>query len=391
VLRDRATNYLREGMLWKPVRRLIGNGVSGEGPSWKPRREMMRPLFSARHVGSLVERMALAIGEAVDALDRHARTGHPIDVGVEMTRIVHRALIRAFFGGRISATDADRLGPAIATAFTSLGPRMVLPFVPQSVPLPGDRAFLRAVRMVDQVMFPLVRESRQRAALDDDDLVTLLCRARDGNGKGLDDREIRDDIVSIFVAATETTAMALTWLWVVLDTNPEVADRMRDEIDRVVGSAVPGPAHLGELRYTKTVLQELLRLYPVAWFFPRTAKDPDVIDGVRVDAGATVILSPYLTQRMEGVWERPLVFDPERFAPGREERHHRFAYFPFAAGPHQCLGSHFFIVEAQLIIAAMLSRYRAGLRGRARVLGQAAVTLRPRRRVEMVLRPAKRP
>jgi cytochrome P450 len=384
VLRDNAANYLREGMLWKPVRRLVGNGISSEGPTWKRRRKMVQPLFSAKHIASLVERMAHSVNEGVDALDPYARSGQPIDVAAEMTRIVQRALVHAFFGGRISPADADRLGPAIDTAFTSLGPRMLLPFVPHSVPLPGDRAFLRAVRTVDEVMYPLVRESRRDTTADD--LVTLLCQARDEDGNGLEDQDVRDDVVGIFVAGTETSAMALSWLWTALEAHPEVAAGVRDEVERVVGSQPVQGSHVAQLRYTRMVLQELLRLYPVAWMIPRTAKERDTIGGVSVDAGATVLVSPYITHRLEGTWQDPLVFDPQRFAPGRDELRHRYAYFPFGAGAHHCIGSHFFTVEATLIVATMLSRYRTTLSGPAASI-QPAATLRPRGRVDMLLAP----
>lgn len=385
VLRERADNYLREGMLWSPVRRLIGSGISGEGPRWAPRRRLLQPMFSAKHIGALLPPLAQAITEAVADLDPYAETGEPFDVPAAMTRIVHRALIRAFFGDRVTMAEADRLGPAIATAFTSLGARMVLPFVPHQVPLPGDRAFRRAVRTVDEVMVPLVRQ--RRLDNEDGDLVTLLCQARETDGQLLDDQAIRDDIVSIFVAATETTAMALTWLWVALDANPAVAAKVRDEVGAVVGSAPLAPAHLPNLRYLKMVLQELLRMYPVAWFFPRAVQAPDVIGGTPVEAGATVLLSPYLTQRMERVWDRPQVFDPQRFAPGRAAGRHRFAYFPFAAGPHQCLGNHLFLAEAALVVAAMVSRFSTQLRCESPVTPRAAVTLRPSQDVAMTIAP----
>jgi cytochrome P450 len=385
VLRDHAGNYPREGMLWKPVRRLVGNGISSEGPTWRRRRTMVQPLFSARHISSLADRMAGTVVEAVDALDPYARSGRPIDVAAEMTRIVQRALVRAFFGGRISPADADRLGPAIDAAFTSLGPRMLLPFVPHSVPLPGDRAFQRAVRTVDEVMYPLVRESR-RPGTDADDLVTLLCRARDARG-GLDDEQVRDDVVGIFVAGTETSAMALTWLWVAFEAHPEVAAGVRDEVGRVVGSRPPVAADVAALSYTRMVLQELLRLYPVAWIIPRTATESDEIGGVPVGAGSTVLVSPYLTHRMEGFWQRPDAFDPQRFAAGGgDEPRHRYSYLPFGAGAHHCIGSHFFTVEATLIVAALLSRYRTAMCGPPPTIGPAA-TLRPRRRVTMLLKP----
>jgi cytochrome P450 len=168
--------------------------------------------------------------------------------------------------------------------------------------------------------------------------------------------------------------VALTWLWVVLDAEPDIAARLYAEVD------AGGPA-----RYTRMVMQELLRLYPVGWIIPRTVLRPDTIDGVPIEAGATIVLSPFLTHRLPDVWPRPLVFDPERFAGGEPRR--RFAYFPFSGGPHQCLGSHFFTVEAQLVVSALLRRFRPVLCGRGPVGRRAAVTLRPRRPVTLLLNP----
>jgi cytochrome P450 len=388
VLRDRAENYRRDGMLWKPLRRLNGDGIASEGPSWEASRRLIQPLFSGKNVAALIDPMAKEIERGVDGLDGAARSGEALDVTVEMTRIVHRALVRAFFGGRISLDDADALGAAIATAFTSLGSRMLLPFVSESIPLPGDAAFARAVRTVDDVIFPLVRSGRASTAdgAAGSDIVSLLSAARDGDGNGLNDRQIRDDVVAMFVAGTETTALVLTWLWVLHDMHPLVAAKLHGEVTRVVGSGPPTRAHLPELRYTKMVLQEVMRLYPVGWIIPRTVRDPDVLEGVRIDGGATVFLSPYLTHRMEDFWPRPDVFDPERFLPERSTARHRFAYFPFGGGIHQCLGSHFFTVEAQLIVASMLSRYRPMVASAAQVTPQASASLRPRGKVEMVLR-----
>jgi cytochrome P450 len=135
----------------------------------------------------------------------------------------------------------------------------------------------------------------------------------------------------------------------------------------------------------------LLRLYPVGWIIPRKARDSDVVGGTQISAGATVLISPYLTHRLDGLWERPLAFDPERFAPDRGERRHRFSYFPFGGGPHQCLGSHFFTVEAQLVVAALLSRYRPRLCSSPSVEPRAAASLRPAERVRISLRPIEHP
>jgi cytochrome P450 len=386
ILVDRADNYLRGDMLWRPVRQLIGWGLGNEGTTHAASRTRIQPLFSSRNVGSLVDLMAATVAEAVDELDRYSVTGQPVDAGAVMTRVVNRTIVRAFFGDRIGGADAEALGDSIATAFASLGARLLLPFVPDAVPLPGGRAFRRAVRTVDRVMYPLIRRCRADTG-PRGDVVSLLCRARDERGVGLDDRQVRDDLVAVFVAGSETTSVALTWLWVVLDRHPEVDAALTEEVHRVVGTARPDATHLFELRYTRLVLQELLRLYPSGWLIPRTAQDADTIDGVPVGAGATVLVSPYVTHRLPGLWPDPEDFDPQRFTPERVRRRHRFAYFPFGGGTHQCLGSHFFTVQAQLIVASLVSRYRIRRVGRGPVRPRASVTLRPRRPVQIVLRP----
>jgi cytochrome P450 len=201
---------------------------------------------------------------------------------------------------------------------------------------------------------------------------------------------VRDGIVSLFVAGTETTMTALTFLWGALDAHPDVARRLYDEIDEVVGAGRPRRAHLPRLVYTKMVLDELLRLYSVGWILPRVVVSDDVIGGVRIPAGSTVLVSPYLTHRLPDVWPDPGAFDPERFAPHREERRNRFAYLAFGAGPHRCVGSFFFTVEAALIVATILTRYRPVLDAARPDAGrlpaaQPGLTLKPRRRAEISL------
>lgn len=384
VFRDRVDNFVREGMLWKPLRRLFGTGLGMDGPAWARSRQLMLPVFSSRNVATLMGELTAALTEAIDELERYARAGEPIDTRAEMTRLIHRALIRVFIGEGMSTADADRLGHAVTAGFTSIGARLLLPFVPDSVPLPGDAAFMRAVRLADSIVTPLVQQRRREGATGND-LVSLLCRARDENGDPLDEEMVRNDVVAMFAGASETSAVALTWLWILLDRHPEVAARLYDEVDSVVGDDQPGPAHVPKLVYTKQVLQELLRLYPVGWIIPRTAREADVVGGVAIPAGSTVLASPYLTHRMERYWERPYDFDPDRFAPERSARRVPSSYVPFGLGAHQCLGSHFFTVEAQLIVAIMFSRFRVHVHRSASVVPQAAATLRPRGRVEVML------
>jgi cytochrome P450 len=390
VLRDNAANYRREGMMWKPLSRLVGE-PSGADPAWPLKRNTFQTLLTGKNIETFTDEMAVTIAGAVDELGRRVGTGVPVDASAEMTRIVYRAITRIFVGDKLSMSEVDELGRAITIATTSsFRSRMLLPFVPNSFPLPGDRAFQRAVQDVDDIIMPIVRESRRHEA-DGSDIVSLLLRTRAEDGTGLDDRDVRDGIVSLFVAGTETTVTALTWLWVVLDAHPKLASKLYAEIDRVVGMDQPVRSHLSDLRYTKMVLQELLRMYSIGWITPRTVAADDIIDGVRIKRGATVLISPYLTHRLPEVWPRPQTFDPERFAPGNSR--HRFAYLAFGAGPHQCVGSLFFTVEAQLILATLISRFRPVLH-RSQVSSpmelQVGLTLKPRQRVEISLQHGRR-
>jgi cytochrome P450 len=391
ILRDKAANYERagDGLFWRPIRRLFGEGILGEGQIWGASRRILQPLFTAKRVEAMVDGMATAIGAAVDELSQPCQEGRSIDLGGELTRIVCQAMMRVLFADKISLSDAMRVVAAQDTIATAVLPRIAVPFAPLSLPMPGDRAFRNAVQIVDEVLLPVVREARRRRD-DGDDVISTLCRARTDDGRELDERQVRNDTVAMFAATTETTINLLTWLFPHLHARPEVATRLQDEVDRVVGNDQVGPQHLPELRYTKMVLDELLRLYPIGWLIPRRAMAADVVGGVRVDAGATIMISPFITQRLTAYWDRPELFDPERFSPENVRRRHRYAHFPFGGGPHQCLGMYLFYLEAQLIVATLLTRFRVRPHDPAVPAPRLAASLRPRDKVEVTLLPRER-
>ncbi|HEY0699200.1 MAG TPA: cytochrome P450 [Micromonospora sp.] len=391
VLQGNASNYVRDGkgMLWRPVKRLFGEGILAEGQVWEASRRTLQPLFTAKRVQVLVDRMSDAVTAAVDELEKPAREGRPIDVGAELSRIVCRAIMHVLFADKVSVPDALRIVAAQDAIATAIVTRLVVPFVPNSVPMPGDRTFLRGVQTIDEVLLPVVRQARANPS-DSDDIISTLSRARDAAGRPLDERQVRNDAVAMFATTTETTFGVLTWLWPILQAHPHVAQRLYDEVEQVVGAGPVRQHHLSELRYTRMVLEELLRLYPVGWLIPRTAAGEDVIGGVRIPRGASIFISPYLTQRMRTFWDDPETFDPERFAPERVKRRHRYTHYPFGGGQHACLGQYLFYLESQLIVATILSRFRFHLADPTIPVPQVAASLRPKDRVEMTLQPLQR-
>ncbi|MDL4776885.1 cytochrome P450 [Actinomadura xylanilytica] len=382
VLYDNKENYQRQGWLWRPLSRLIGD-PSGSDDLWWTKREVFQNLVSGPSIKRFSDAMARTISASVQEMAARAENGRPLDAADEMARIVYRAITKVLIGDKITNDQADRIGAALQAASAALRPRLAFPFVPNAVPFPGDRTFRRAVRVVDSLVFPIV-EQAQRQGSDGEDIVSRLLQARTADGQRFDLQQLRDGLVSLFVAGTETTTIALTFLWTVLDSQPQVAETLQQEVDRVVGDGPITGAHLLELGYARKVALEMLRLYPPGWMLPRMVANDDVIGGVPIKGGSLIVMSPYLTHRLPDVWENPLEFDPGRHDPGQQR--HRFAYMTFGGGPHACVGKQFFTAEVQLILAAITSRFRPQVVGSPPTRPQLGLTLRPRQRVQIRLR-----
>ncbi|MEU5876797.1 cytochrome P450 [Spirillospora sp. NPDC047279] len=388
VLRRESENFVRDGLFWRPLHSLFGgDSIMSEGAEWELSKRVLQPVFSTKNVRALTQGMADAINAAVGTLDAPARSGTPVQVLPEMNRIVNETVIQVLFGKKISQTEADRLIPAMEQIATAIAFRFLLPFVPKSLPLPGDRAFTAAVELMDEVLYELVDRFRDDPG-DGFDIFTALYQARAASEGRLDDTWIRNNLLSMWATSTETTTVALTWLWPTLIQHPDVADRLRAEIDGVVGTDPVRPDHLHRLPYVRQVVQELLRLYPVGWIFPRIATQATSLGDVPIKAGQTVLISPFLTHRLASVWDRPLEFDPDRFSPEASRGRHRYAYFPFGGGPHMCIGRHVFNAEAELILTSILSRFRPNVTELGPVPPKIGATIRPRDDIEMILTPA---
>ncbi|WP_052423497.1 cytochrome P450 [Nonomuraea candida] len=387
VLKTEWTKFAREGMFWRPLHRVTGQSILGDGDGWASTRKILAPLFTPRYIDSLAQDMADIIDECTVGLEGFAATGRPVDGAHQMTTIVNQAVIKVLFGGRISRDTAERLAPEFATCATSIGFRLLFPFAPYSIKVPGDRAFLRSAKKIDEIVYPLIEQAQRENSRNKEVVSALLSARLEHDGKA-DLRQVRDDLVSIYGAASETTAMSLTWLWSVLHDHPDVNARLREEIDRVVGGEPVRPEHVTRLPYLRMVLQELLRVHPPGWIIPRQAVEDTEIGGVPIKAGSQVLVSPYTTHRLAEFWDRPHEFDPDRWADEKAVVKHRYSFFPFGAGPHVCLGQHLFYVGAPLVIANVLSRYRPELTNPQRLTPVPGASVRPKEKLWLRLHPA---
>lgn len=243
----------------------------------------------------------------------------------------------------------------------------------------------QAIRESDAVVYHIIHD-RRRSDTDRGDLLSMLLAARDEEtGEGLSDKELRDEVQTFLGAGNETTAVTLAWAWYLLSRHPEVDRKMRAELSTVLNGRVPTFADLPQLRYTRMIIDETLRLYPPAWAMARSTIGEDEIGGYHIPAKALVILSPYVTQRRPDFWPNPEGFDPEHFTAERSADRPRYAYFPFGGGPRQCIGNEFALMEATFVLATVAQRYRLHLVPGHPVEPYPIFTLRPRHGVLMTL------
>jgi cytochrome P450 len=227
---------------------------------------------------------------------------------------------------------------------------------------------------------------RRNQYTDTGDLLSMLLLARDEEmGQGMDDQQVRDEVITLLIAGHETVSTALTWTWDLLSQYPHVERQLHTELDNVLGGHLPKVEHLAKLSYTRMVLEEALRLYPPAWIFGRKAIADDEIGGYSIPANSIIVLSPYITHRHPAFWGNPEVFDPERFIPKRSTDRPHFAYFPFGGGPRMCIGNNFALMEMQLILATVAQRYKLRLVPGHPVEPEACLSLRPRYGLPMTL------
>lgn len=364
----------------------LGEGLlTSEGEFHTRQRRLAQPAFHRQRIGGYGADM---VRRAVETRERWV-AGDVLDLDGEMMRLTLAIVSTSLFGTDVAVT-ASEIREDLSTII-SLFPRFSLPLfgLIQKLPLPSNARFDRAVGRLDGIVHRLIAE-RRAAGGDRGDLLSMLLLAQDaeGDGGGMSDRQLRDEVVTLLLAGHETTSNALTWTWYLLSQNPGVEARWREEMRTVLDGRPPAFEDLPALKYTEMVLAESMRLFPPAWGIGRRALRDVAVGGFKVAAGAILALSPYVVHRDERFWPDPLRFDPERFTPEARAARARFAYFPFGGGARSCIGESFAWMEGVLLLAAIGQRWRLRLAPGHPVEPQALITLRPRYGMRMIAEPA---
>lgn len=386
VLQDNHRNYNRDNISFTLLKPALGNGLLvTDGDFWLRQRRLMQPAFHRQRIATFGSLMVDAAVALLGRWEPIAARRTAVNVADEMMAVTLSIATKTLFSTDISA-EVEVVRRATAVITEDFMFRLSTPFYPSlNVPTLRNRRFAATMREIDRVVYGIIAE-RRRSGADPGDLLSMLMEARDEeSGAAMDDRQLRDEVITLLMAGHETTAVAMTWVWYLLSKHPAVQQRLHQELAEVLGGRTPTLDDLPKLKYTRMVIDETMRLYPPAYYSSRNAVQDDEICGYHIPAGAFVGISPYVIHRQPALWENPEGFDPERFTPERAANRPRFAYIPFLAGPHQCIGNTFALVEAQLILATVAQRYRLELVPGHRVEAVPAVTLRPRDGVWMTL------
>lgn len=372
VLQEHPTRYSK-GDLFDSLRFLLGDGLFfSEGAEWRAQRRTVRPSFHPTNLGRLVPLMRECLDEALPALDHAATHGASVDLYALMSRFALDVTCRSLFGNTLSSTTRARVGALVEELAELIDTRMFSVFqsLPMWVPLPFNLRILAVVRELDSIVLECIERRRTDPSPHTDILGTLLAARDPETGAGLSAVEIRDQVMTFFMAGYETTASALSWMLASLAEHPEWAERVRSE--SLACPPIDGMGALRRLPVTTSVFQETLRLYPPGWTFVRQSVCDDVVDGYEIPRGTDVLICPYALHRDPRFWSEPMRFDPERFPLTAEQRS---AYIPFGAGPRACIGGQLSMLQGAVVSSVLMQRYRFTLA--QKVEAAPLVTLRP--------------
>jgi cytochrome P450 len=361
--------------------RLVGNGLlTSEGDFWRRQRRLAQPAFHKQRISNYGDVMV----EYTERMLAGWKAGETRDMHRDMMRLTLEIVVKTLFDADVSG-DVDNVGRVLSEIVKPFASQATLKWILDNrLPTPGHRQFYRSVGEIDQIIYRIIAE-RRTSPSDKGDLLSMLLAAQDEDGSQMTDAQLRDEVITLFLAGHETTALALSWTWFLLATNKDVEAKFHAELDSVLGGRLPALSDLQQLRYTEMIAKETMRLYPPAFGLGREAIEECEIGGYRVPRKTQIFTFQWATQRDPRFFDQPDEFIPDRWTPEFIEQLPKFAYFPFGGGPRFCIGNYFAMMEMMLLLATIGSRFKLELAPDANVEIYPAMSLRPKNGVRVVV------
>ena len=359
VLLDNNKNYTKS-IAYDTLKPLLGMGLlTSEGDFWKQQRKLIQPAFHKRKLEELTAMMVERSAHWVGRIDVYAQKGEAFDALPEMTALTLDIISKAIFSKGVE-DKAQIVGEQITLLNEYTIERLHQPIrMPASVPTPFNRKARKSIDLLDSVIYDIINE-RRKEGVSKDDLLSMLIDAQDEEtGVGMDNKQLRDEVMTIFLAGNETSSNALSWTLYLLSQHPEVEAKMVAEIDQKLDSGLKIDfTTVNEFQYVKQVIEESMRVHPPVWMVGRRTIEADEIGGHYIAPQTNVLVPIFYFHNSARYWEQPEKFMPERFAPEHEAERPRFSYMPFAAGPRHCIGETFALYEMLMHLYKVARRYR---------------------------------
>jgi cytochrome P450 len=382
VLVQRTAEFYKGNVMYRVLKPFLGNGLlTSEGDFWKRQRKLAQPAFHYKRIASYADTMI----EHTQKLLHDWRVGETRMIDREMMKVTLSIVNKTLFNVDISA-EADRIGEAMNVILHAADQNMnAVVALPAWIPTPQRLHQKRMVAQLDAIIQQFITERRQ-SQHDNGDLLSMLLLAQDDDGQGMSDQQLRDEVITMFLAGHETTANALMWTFYLLSQHADIKQRLYAEIDSVLGERTVTLQDLPNMPYLDMVLKESMRLFPPVAAVSRSPYADMELGGYRLPKDAIMQISIFAMHRSTRYWHNPDVFDPERFSPENEAKIPRYAYLPFGGGARVCIGNQFAIMEAKLLLVTIMQQYELDLAPNHEVVPQQLLTLRAKHGMKMVIR-----
>ncbi|MDJ0516573.1 MAG: cytochrome P450 [Trichodesmium sp. MO_231.B1] len=386
ILSSHQERYGKPDLFLKSMNLVQGQGLfSSEGEVWLRQRRLMQPAFHQKQLVKLhnvilncVESLLLEWSEKPE--------GEIIDIAAEMSRLTLKIVSSTLFSIDISS-KTDKLGQSLRIALEYVYYRMNSPLaLPLWMPTPRNLEFRQAKQTLDRLVLEIIQSRRQNPTEQNDLLSMLLAAQDEETGIGMSDRQLQDEVITLINAGHETTATALAWTWYLIGTHPDAMAQMQDEVKTVLNGNYPTIENLFQLEYTRRVFDESSRLCPIGLGMPRVALKDDEIQGYFIPKGTTFIIAQYFIFRHPDFWDNPEKFDPDRFLPEKVKQRPKFAFFPFGAGQHICIGKNLALMESTIILAAIMQKFHIQLVPNQSIEIDPRFSLRPKYGIKVRVR-----
>ena len=388
VLVDRYSHYQQKSQSYIVLRILMGNGlVTSEGEFWRGQRKLVQPAFHRRRLDALFTMMVERTNDFVARFRAAAESGQAVDLTTPFSELTLDIISRAMFSSDVqgAAADVSRHIAILNDYALHMLRHPWLFLLPKRIPTPFTYRPVHSLNSMHRIVNGIIQSRRRGADTHDDLLSMLLSACEEGTGRGMTDEQLRDEVMTIFVAGHETTANAMAWLLYLVSQHPEVEAKLLEEIDAHWPAEGLNNQNIFAFTYVRQVIEESLRVFPTIWSVGRRCTEADKLGGYEIPVGMNMVVPIFHFHWSERYWREPQKFDPSRFTAENRPLADSMTYFPFGAGPRSCVGNHFALQELTIMTVLFYRCFRFRLTAGFKIEPDPLITLRPRHGLRMNL------